>query len=371
MSHGPLRRARALLVIAGFAGPIVVVEAAGEPTAPAPRFADFRLGVANDAVDGNFILRQPFLVGGVSYDALDGAADVAAFGAVVRPVADPSGRGELAFGANYLASADFRQWEAQAKYVASSGFGMGAGFARLGIAGDTWFVNATARGRRGTLSYHISPLVQDNPDGPSFGGYAALHTDHLFLGGGSDGEHWRVLGAWSADNGDDSAIDPSIEILFVDHGIGRLDGERFLFVNGSLKRNAGFLSTKSRLGRALGPQGLQFANPVAFLSQPWSRTVDVWETGGIMNLRLARRAIRGERTTTLAQVVVFPMQALAGGVRFHGLLAGVQHERESLRSTSVLIGHAAPLGHASVSIVGSYDIDQSRLSGVLGIRLYF
>lgn len=364
-------RVRALLVIASFVAPIAAVEAAGELNAATPRFADFWLGVADDAIDGNLILRQPNLVGGVSYDAPDGAPDVTAFGAVARPVDDLSGRGELAFGGNYLANAGLRQWEVQAKYVASGGIGMGAGFARLEAAGDTWFVSAIAKGQRGTLSYHINPLIQDNPNGLSFGGYAALYTDHLFLSGGSDGEHWRALGAWSAHNGGDSDIDPSIEILFVDDGIGRLDGGRFLFVNGSLKRNKGFLSTGSRLGRALGPQGLQFANPVAFLSQPWSRTVDVWETGGIMNLRLARRAIRGESTTTLAQAVVFPMQTFGGAARFRGLFAGIQHEHDALRSTSVLLGHAARLGRASVNIVGSYDIDQSRLSGVLSVRLYF
>jgi hypothetical protein len=362
---------RALLVIAGFVGPIAAVGAAGELDTPASRLADFWLGVANDAIDGNFILRQPTLVGGVSYDAPDGAPDVAAFGAVARPVNDPSGRGEFAFGGNYLANADFDQWEVQAKCVSAGGIGMGAGFARLEADGDTWFVSAIARGQHGALSYHISPLIQDNPGGLSFGGYAALYSDHLFLSGGGDGEHWRALGAWSANNGDDSDIDPSIEILFVDHGIGRLDDGSFLFVNGSLKRNAGFLSTRSRLGRALGPQGLQFANPVAFLSQPWSRTVDVWETGGIMNLRLAKRVIPGEKTTTLAQVVVFPMQALGGDARFHGLFAGLQHEHIALRSTSVLLGHAARHGRASVNIAGSYDIDQGSLSGVLGVRLYF
>lgn len=362
---------RALLVIAGFAGAFLAVAAEGELNAPAAGFADFWLGVANDALDGNFILRQPLLVGGVSYDALDGAADVAAFGAVARPVACASGRGEFVLGGNYLASADSRQWEAQAKYVASSGIGMGAGFARLEAAGDTWFVNAIASGQRGALNYHFSPLIQENADGLSLGGYAAFHTDHFFLGGGSDGEHWRVIGAWSANNGDDSTIDPSIEVLFVDHGIGRLDGEKFLFVNGSLKRNAGFLSTGSRLGRALGPQGLQFANPVAFLSQPWSRTVDVWETGGIMNLRLARRVLPGGETTSLAQTVIFPMEVLARDSRFRGLLAGIQHERESLRSTSVLFGHAGRVGRATLNVVGSYDIDEGRLSGVLSLRLYF
>lgn len=364
-------RMRALLVIAGFVGPIAAVGAASELNASAPRFADFWLGVANEAIDGNLIVRQPTLVGGVSYDALDGAPDVAAFGAVARPVNDPSGRGEFAFGGNYLANADIRQWEVQAKYVAAGGIGMGAGFARLQAAGDTWFVSAIARGQHGAFRYDVSPLIQDNPDGLSFGGYVALYTDRLFLSGGSDGEHWRALGAWSANNGDDSDIDPSIEILFVDHGIGRLDDGRFLFVNGSLKRNAGFLSTRSRLGRALGPQGLQFANPVAFLSQPWSRTVDVWETGGIMNLRFAKRVIPGEKTTTLAQVVVFPMQALGGEARFRGLFAGIQHEHIALRSTSVLLGYTGRRGRTSVNIAASYDIDQGSLSGVLGIRLYF
>jgi len=361
---------RVLLAIVGLASPIAAADAEAVAHAPAARFADLRLGLAHELIDGNLILRQPFLVGGVSFDAAEREPDVSAFGAFARAGWDPPAQGELVFGGNYVEAADSRQWEVQARYVAPGGLGMGAGYADLEASGDTWFVNPTVTGKSGTLNYHLGPVAQNGPGGLSVGAYAALYTGHLFLGGGNDGEHWRLLAAWSANNGE-RAVDPSLEVLFVDHGIGRLDGERFLFVNGSLKRNAGFLSTGSRLGRALGPQGMQFANPVSFLSQPWSRTADVWETGGVMNLRLARREFPGGRTSLLAQGVVFPFQAQAGDVRLRGIFAGVQYQRDALRATSLLFGHAGRYGRLSLSIAGSYDTERRQISGVLGVRIHF
>lgn len=369
--HADATCARALLTAVGLVGQLLATPAEGGANGSAPGFADLRLGVADGMIDGNFILRQPLFVGGASCDALDGAPDTVAIGGFARHTVDADGLGELVLGGNYVSSGESRQWEAQAGYVAPGGIGLGAGVARLEESGNTWFVNATARGRLGAVGFHVGPLVQNNPGGTSFGGYAALYSDHVFLGGGSDGEQWRLLGAWSAASGDDAALDPSIEVLLVDHGIGRLDGERFLFVNGSLKRNAGFLSTASRLGRALGPQGMQFANPVSFLSQPWSRTVDVWETGGIVNLRLARRETRGGRTSSLAQGVLFPMQVLPGQARLRGLFAGIEHERDLSRSTSVLLGYAGRPGRASIHVAGAYDFSQDTVSGSLGIRVFF
>lgn len=358
-------------VLVGVLGQAVAAHAGSESDASAPGFADFRLGISENRVDGNLILRRPFLVAGASYDAIDGAPDVTGFGALARAAVGEAGTGEWVLGGNYLASADSRQWEIQAKYITPGGFGLGAGLIDAEATDELWFVNGIARGKRGALNYQFSALIQSGPGGLSPGGYAALYAEHLFISGGGDGEQWRILGAWSANSSHDSAFDPSIEFLFVDNDVGHVNGEKFLFVNGSLKRNKGFLSTGSRLGRALGPQGLQFANPVSFLSQPWSRTVDVWEIGEILNIRFARRTLPDGAVNTLAQTVVFPMQALGSEARYRGLFAGIQHQRDASRSTALLFGHAGRLGRAWVSVVGSHDVEQGGVSGVLGIRIFF
>lgn len=370
MSHCHSRRRQRCAIALIALGQIVVAQTATAANA-SQGFADYRLGVSESLIDGNVILRRPFFVVGASYEAWRESSEAAGFGGLVRPSLEPTGGGEFILGGNYFSRAGTRQWEVQAKFIAPNGLGFSAGFVEAGVADELWFASAVARGKRGTLNYQLSVLAQSGADGISPGGYAALHGEHLFVGGGSDGEHWRVLGSWSANNSSRSAFDPSIEFLLVDHTIGRLAGEKFQFVNGSLKRNTGFLSTASRLGRALGPQGLQFANPVTFLSQPWSRTADVWEIGEIVNVRFARRMLPDGAVSALAQAVIFPMQALKSESRYRGLFAGIQYQREVSRSTSLLFGHARRLGPASVNVAGSFDLDRRSISGSLGIRLYF
>src|SRR5688572_3288268 len=118
---------RAFAVAVGAVGQILAAHAGSAPTASAPSFADFRLGASDNLIDENFILRQPFLVGGASHDAFHEAPDVAAFGAFARPLREDAGKGEWTIGSNYVAHVGARQWEVQAKYVSPSGIGLGGG----------------------------------------------------------------------------------------------------------------------------------------------------------------------------------------------------------------------------------------------------
>lgn len=357
----------------GSAAILVLAESASAQTGSATNkassgFVDLHAGVADSVQSGNLILRTPLFVGGVSYDAFDGASDLFGFGALARPLGESPGSGELILGASYLDRAGAEKWEAQASYVDPHGIGIGAGFAG-GDGADIWFIKATARGRRGALFYQASALAQTSGGRTSPGGYIAVYTDHVFVGAGRDGEQWRVLGALSANNGPGSPLDPSVEILYVDNSDGRTAGEKFLFVNGSLRRNRGFLNTPSRLGRALAPQGLQFANPVSFVSQPWSRTIDVWELGEIMNVRFTRREVPGGGASTLAQTVVFPVQAFGGDSVLRGLFAGYERKHDGARSDSLLFGHAGRLGALWITAAGSLDVGNGVVSGAFGIKL--
>jgi hypothetical protein len=361
---------RALPALVGASILAFTVEA-GAASVAAPSFAALRLGVADGLVDGNFTLRQPLLFGGASHDSIRSAPDVVALGFFARPWGEAPDKGEFLLGGNYVAPAGDEQWELQAKYVAPGGIGAGAGYLADPHAGDIAFIKAIAQGKRGSLHYHFSPLLQDGPGGTAPGGYAALHGDHLFAGGGGDGEQWRILAAWSAKNDQGGFLDPSLEALFIDSSVGSIDGEKFHFVNGSLRRNSGFLSTPVRLGRALGPQGLQFANPVSFLSPSWIRPADVWEIGEILNVRLLRREQPGGEITTLAQAVFFPVQALGGDGRLRGLFAGLQHDHDRDPSSSLLFGHTGRHGRVAVNAAAFVDFDEGALSGVIGIKLFF
>ncbi len=59
---------------------------------------------------------------------------------------------------------------------------------------------------------------------------------------------------------------PAVEVLYVDNTIGHFSGTRNLFANVTLKYGGGFLSHPARLGRAMGPQGTEYGNPLGFLT---------------------------------------------------------------------------------------------------------
>jgi hypothetical protein len=124
---------------------------------------------------------------------------------------------------------------------------------------------------------------------------------------GNDGEQWRsALGFVAPDNG--TFLRPTVEALYVDNSVGAFNGTQFWFINATLKYKGGFLSHPARLGRAMGPTGLEYGNPLGFLEPTWNRRLDVWELGGLGDFRLVRTKTATDVVAEKYEGLVYPFQ---------------------------------------------------------------
>ena len=63
-----------------------------------------------------------------------------------------------------------------------------------------------------------------------------------------------------------------------------------------------------RLGRAMGPQGLEFGNPLGFLSPSFNRLPDAWEIGDVVDFRVIVNHPPNGNNTANYEALVFPFQ---------------------------------------------------------------
>jgi hypothetical protein len=152
-----------------------------------------------------------------------------------------------------------------------------------------------------------SVQLQEVGNSYSPGGYLVLYNDRLMLSGGTDGAQWRTTVGYVHPK-TEGRFRPACEFFYVDElGVGT--GGRFLLATATLGYEGwGFLSHDSRLGRALGPQGLVFSNPNGFLQPMWNRLYDVTEVGGLLNARVTETRDTSGITDREWQMLVFPAQ---------------------------------------------------------------
>ena len=156
-------------------------------------------------------------------------------------------------------------------------------------------------------NYIITAQYQEIGKEESAGGYLAIYDDVWMLASGSDGEQWRAtLGFIAPDN--NSFLRPAFETLYVDNTIGNIAGIEFLFINSTLRYKGGFLCHPARLGRAMGPTGIEYGNPLGFLAPTWNRRLDVWELGQLADFRLDRIKSSTGVVTARYETVIFPSQ---------------------------------------------------------------
>lgn len=117
----------------------------------------------------------------------------------------------------------------------------------------------------------------------------------------------------------------------------------------------------------MGPQGLEFGNPLGFLTPTFNRRLEVWEEGSVANFRADRVEFSNGAVQERYEGVLFPMQvqtertiadavfiggawikapdretaAIVGGIlasiRFLRLSVGIEHQFEP-GETSVAVG---------------------------------
>lgn len=211
-----------------------------------------------------------------------------ALGAFLR-VPAKSQTPEFIVGAQALDIGPLQDHEVQAEMRLKSGFGIGAGTVeRETSIHDVDFVKASARFAVGRFNV-ISTIQGYRQLGDTgVGGYAAIHDKHLMAAAGFDAEQWRVVGALIAPAPAKGWWRPAVECMFVDNEVGKLRGPKALVINGTLGFRGGFLDHPARLGRAMGPSGLEMGNPLGFIAPTWNRKLSVWELGDMVNFRLER-----------------------------------------------------------------------------------
>jgi hypothetical protein len=225
-----------------------------------------------------------------------------------------------------------------------------------------------ARERQG-LQYLLATRWQryQNQDYP--GGYLALHNRTLMVSGGSDGEQWRsVLGYVAPEQGDDS-LRPAVEGFYVDNSLGETKGGKTLMVSGSLGFRKGFLGHGSRLGRAMGPAGGEFSNPLSYFNPDFNRRLTAWEIGGVVDFRLLHKTLaRGGREKTL-ETALYPGQLLGKKSLFEPLFVGAGVSRSPLRKDgiSALFGYHQQLGNFGASARVQHDFDRNNTRFIISL----
>lgn len=331
-----------------------------------PGKLDFHFTDTPMGSDANLMWWSPSIKGGFGLISPDEGEDTRFAGAFFRPLAAKPALGDLIVGVNGLDTPAFRDFEVQAEYRSPSRFAFGGGIVeREDTDLDVAFLKASYRGPLGGISSILTLQAQRVAEETSPGGYAALYNDELMFVAGDDGEQRRGTVGYVAPETKRS-FRPAVEVLYVDNSTGDLDGPRTLFANATLGFKGGFLSHPARLGRAMGPTGLEFANPLGFLSPTWNRRLDTWEMGGLADFRVIGLETPNGRRTLTWQGVVFPFQFVPGDSFADGLFAGMTYTDRSFADevTGVLAGLFRKVSFLSLSLEAEYDFetDDKRLN---------
>ena len=268
----------------------------------------------NGSFQVNSILWTPVVKGGHGIIVSEtGAKDINYYGGFVRPLLTHPEWGDLILGAQDVIQGDKNQTEMQGEYRLPFGLGIGGGFVdREANSQDVKFAKISFRNKWQDVNYILSTQWQRYQNQDYAGGYVALYNQSLMVSWGNDGEQWRSTLAYMASDRGEKNLRPAFELFYVDNSIGNVYGSKDLIVTGSLGFRKGFLGNESRLGRAMGPTGVEFSNPQGYLSPNFTRRQTVWEVGDFASFRFTHKTLpNGNREETL-ETAIYPLQFLLG-----------------------------------------------------------
>ena len=345
-----------------------------QPAAPSwlsPGKADLLYTRANEVDNGNLIWWTPSFKGGAG-EVFANGSDTHFAGGYLRPLVGRPGSGELILMTQHVWTPSSHLWEAQAEYRLPVGLGFGAGLVEQPSDKlDVRFGKVTFRSKAFGAGYILEGQVQSVGSHTSPGGYGAVFSDVWMITLGGDGEQWRAcLGLVGRDKG--PLKGPAFEALYVDNDIGKVPGVRSLFVNGTLRMRGLFLSHPARLGRALGPQGLEFGNPLGFLVPTWNRRLDIWEMGSLLSARLERLRQPNGNTSTAYDAAAFPVEFLRPRAVLARVFVGGGHVSSfGPSSTTVYGGYYGMVGPLTLSLRLGRDLDRKSMVANVGVLRFF
>jgi hypothetical protein len=294
-----------------------------------------------------------------------GDQDVNYYGGFVRPLLTRPELGDLILGAQEITQGDKNQTEVQGEYRLPSGLSFGGGFVdRKFSAEDIKFAKISYRNQWQEIKYILASQWQNYQGRDYPGGYVAVYNKQLMATWGSDGEQWRSsFGYVAPDQGADK-LRPAIEVFYVDNTIGKIDGAKDLWVSGSLGFRKGFLGHESRLGRAMGPTGVEFANPIGYLNPNFNRRLTAWEIGEFVNFRFIHTTLPNGRRVETLETAVYPAQLLGYDNLLSALFVGVGNTSPNPGQDGVsgLFGYHKRIGNFESSARLQHDFDRDDTS---------
>lgn len=290
-----------------------------------------------------------------------GGRDLNYFGGFARPFLTHPEYGDLILGAQEILQGDGKQTEAQGEYRLPSGLGLGGGFVDRNQSNqDIQFAKISYRNEWQSIKYILSGQWEhvQNQDYP--GGYIALYNKQWMASWGNDGEQWRSTAAYVAPDQGEKQLRPAIEMFYVDNSIGKIHGSKDWMVTGSLGFRKGFLGHESRLGRAMGPTGVEFANPLGYLNPNFNRRLTAWEVGDFVNFRFIHRTLPNAGREETLETAVYPGQLLGLdhwlSAAFVGL--GVTSPHPGADGVSGLLGYHQRIDNLESSFRIEHDFDR-------------
>jgi hypothetical protein len=335
-----------------------------------PGKLDVNLHDSDDLERINFMWWSPVVKAGVGVQDVAGVETVYG-GGFVRAVMG-SRKLELIAGGEVLDRDDVEDAELQAELRVPYGFGFGGGVVNAeNDAVDVTFGKTVHRGQLGNWHTILELQLQEVGTESSPGGYVALYEDRFMAVYGDDGEQRRATLAFMAPKSEGSPWRPVLEGIWVDEDIGDRRGLKVVFVNGTLGFRDGFLSHPARLGRAMGPTGLEFANPLGFLAAagPWNRRLDTWELGGLGDVRLFRVERPNGVTSEVWEALVYPLQIAGRKGPLDGVFLGATYR--TLTNTDddpgLLAGWFGPVSFLRVGLALDYGFQSDDARATLGV----
>lgn len=321
-----------------------------------PGKVDAHYARASGADDGILMIWTPAVKGGLRFGVSGDQAVV--IGGYFRPPLPWSDSGELILGGQYNDLDGAEAYEIQGEYRFPMGLGVGAGFVELPSSDlDVLFGKLSFRARLESWQYILAFQVQSMGDRTRPGAYVAVFESRSMLVAGYDGEQWRTTFGFASTN-HEARWSPAVEVLWVDNSVGDLSGPKILFANATLGFRGGFLSHPARLGRAMGPTGLEFGNPLGFIQPTWNRRLNVWELGGMAGFRISRIQFPNGAVDGKYEGLIFPFQVLGLIGAIDGIfVGGYWADRMTGDSPGMLGGILMNIGRLHFGGDAEYDAD--------------
>jgi hypothetical protein len=181
---------------------------------------------------------------------------------------------------------------------------------------------------------------------------------------GSDGEQWRGTLAYVAPELGVHELRPAVEVFYVDNTIGQVNGSKEMMVTGSLGFRKGFLGHEARLGRAMGPTGIEFSNPLGYLNPNFNRRLTAWEVGEFVNFRFIHKTLPNAGREETLETAIYPTQLLGIDSLVNALFVGVgvTSPNPGQNGVSGLLGYHKRVENIESSFRVQHDFDRDDTS---------